>query len=940
MHSHPPDRTAPTLQQPAARATAVGPWQVRLLGALEAANGAQRLTRFPSRAVGALLARLALRSDHDHAREELVDLLWPGVALDVGRNRLRQALSTLKSLLEPAGAPPVLMADRRSIRVLPGTLTCDAVSFEDAVRRGEADTAVALYRGPLMPGHYEEWVLDERQRLAALRERLDNSTARRAPVAPPWPLHLSAPSTPSLPSGLPNYWTRSIGTELSASRLRGLVATQRLVTVLGPGGSGKTRLAVEVATALRDHPPPVLPDETAGRPFDRVAFVPLVDCRDAAQTLDAVSSALRAEGTGPARGRIEAALMGSRALLVLDNLEQLDVGAGQQIAELLSAVPGLHVLGTSRRLLDLDGEHAFELDGLALPPAGAALAEAATNPAVLLFADRSRAARADFHLGPSNVAAVTALVRLLGGMPLAIELAASRVRSLTPAELLQRLTQDAGSPMLDLLARHAQRTTAGSRHASMRHVVEWSWRQLDTAEVGVLQAMAVLHAPASADAVAAVAGYPPAKAQHLLDALCEACLVRTVPAEGTEPRYSVQQPVREFAAERGTADAARAARQRLRRWLIGFARQTLPRGLAAAVAEMPHVHAAIVSAPADSAAADAVELALALRDYWDADEPPLSSLQALEQSLRALTAAAAIDSARCADMHELLAYGFGSAGLMAAAQRHVEAAVAAAVAAGDESRHARALARGVWVRYYGGFLEPATMLRVAEEAVVLARSSGDLKTLAGVLRVQAVMVSNLMLDYAAAEVLGEQAQRLWEQGGHHAMARTALLGRATMWAWQGRNEEALPVMRHCEEAAQADGDWAVVLTAARQQGRVNIRLRRWPQAVQAFSRALHVGWQRRHARGLANTLLNLPEALLMAGQDEAAAVLHGFALTHWARLYGAINRIEAAEQRRTRRLLRLRLGAARAETLRVQGVCLELPAAVELAQRASAGVAG
>jgi len=729
-----------------------------------------------------------------------------------------------------------------------------------------------------------------------------------------------------------------------------LVATQRLVTVLGPGGSGKTRLAVELATALRDHPPPVLPDETSGRTFDRVAFVPLVDCRDTAQTLDAVCSALRAEGTGPARGRIEAALMGSRALLVFDNLEQLDAGAGQQIADLLGALPGLHVLGTSRRLLDLDGEHAFELDGLALPPAGAVRAEAATNPAVMLFADRARAARADFHLGPPNLAAVTDLVRLLGGMPLAIELAASRVRSLTPAELLQRLTQDAGSPMLDLLARHAQRTTAGSRHASMRHVVEWSWRQLDAAGVGVLQAMAVLHAPASADAVAAAADHPPGKAQQLLDALCEACLVRTVPADSAgvctvpadsaEPRYTVQQPVREFAAERGTADAARAARQRLRRWLIGFARQAMPRGSAAVVAEMPHVHAAILSAPADGAAADAIELALALRDYWDADEPPLSTLQALEQSLLAATAASAIDDARRADMHELLAYGFGSAGLMAAAQRHVDAAVAAAVSAGDDSRHARALSRGVWVRYYGGFLEPAALLRGTEEAVELARRSGETKTLAGVLRVQAVMLCNLTLNWAAAEALTEQAQRLWEQAGHHAMARTALLGRATMWAWQGRNEEALPAMRHCEEAARAEGDWAVVLTAARQQGRVNIRLRRWPQAVEAFGRALHVGWQRRYARGLANTLLNLPEALLMVGQDEAAAVLHGFAAAHWARLYGAINRIESAEQRRTRRLLRLRLGAARAETLRLHGVGLELPAAVDLAQRTSAGVVG
>jgi DNA-binding SARP family transcriptional activator len=97
-------------------------WQVRLLGTLEAGNGAQQLLRFPLRAVATLLARLALAPERAHAREELVELLWPGVELAVGRNRLRQALSTLRSLLEPPGEPgaAVLQADRLSVRVVPG----------------------------------------------------------------------------------------------------------------------------------------------------------------------------------------------------------------------------------------------------------------------------------------------------------------------------------------------------------------------------------------------------------------------------------------------------------------------------------------------------------------------------------------------------------------------------------------------------------------------------------------------------------------------------------------------------------------------------------------------------------------------------------------------------------------------------------------------------
>ena len=117
--------TRPAAGAPALHAAApntAARWQVRLLGAVVVSDGRQRIERWPSRAVAALLARLALWPEQAHAREELVDRLWPGVTLAVGRNRLRQALSTLKSLLEPAGAlhSPVIDSDRHCVRVLPG----------------------------------------------------------------------------------------------------------------------------------------------------------------------------------------------------------------------------------------------------------------------------------------------------------------------------------------------------------------------------------------------------------------------------------------------------------------------------------------------------------------------------------------------------------------------------------------------------------------------------------------------------------------------------------------------------------------------------------------------------------------------------------------------------------------------------------------------------
>ena len=124
------------------------------------------------------------------------------------------------------------------------------------------------------------------------------------------------------------------------------------------------------------------------------------------------------------------------------------------------------------------------------------------------------------------------------------------------------------------------------------------------------------------------------------------------------------------------------------------------------------------------------------------------------------------------------------------------------------------------------------------------------------------------------------------------------------------------------------------LHAARQIGRVHVRLRQWPQARAAFVRSLSRAWQRHHAQALAHGLLHLPIAMLMTGQADQAAKLHGFATRHWDRLFHGLNRIEASEMRRCRRLLRLALGPVQAEALRVHGRGLALSEAVSLALQA------
>jgi predicted ATPase len=313
-----------------------------------------------------------------------------------------------------------------------------------------------------------------------------------------------ASSATPLVSRLPAYRTRWIGAEWQAARLQALIREQRLVTVLGPGGCGKTRLAVEVARLSV-----VAADRRAEEPsvklsagiFERALFVGLIGCVGATDLLQrlapVVAAALvqtpasaAAEDADEAQGRI---------LLLLDNCEQLDGAATQQIALLAEHMPQAHCLLTSRRPMGLDGEHEFMMSGLGVPSSVGAemaedsVAELAINAAVSLFLDRARAHRADVEVLPANSHDLVTLVRCLDGLPLAIELAASHARTLNPAQMLALLraaTADAHSPDSGLkwLARRGQRSGHDGRHASMWQVIEESWRMLSPAAQALLQA--------------------------------------------------------------------------------------------------------------------------------------------------------------------------------------------------------------------------------------------------------------------------------------------------------------------------------------------------------------------------------------------------------------------------------------------------------------------
>lgn len=913
-------------------------WQVRLLGAIEAQGSAGLLQRFPSRAAAALLARLALAPERAHAREELVELLWPGVDLATGRNRLRQTLSTLKSLLEPAGsgAPaPVLVADRQSVRVAAGALACDAVAFEALARAGRHAEALALHGGDFMPGHYEDWVQAERQRLAVWLERAQAAqqlphTPAPAPTAAAPPLAATLPAPAALP--LPSYLTRRFGAEQAAAELQALVAQHRLVTLLGPGGSGKTRLAVEVAQALH-----------RGGGFARVAFVPLVACESAAGLPEALARAL-ALPPGSELPALVQALAGSAGagptLLVLDNFEQLVGEAENRVAELLAQLPALHLLVTSRRALGLDGEHVVQAQPLPLPAPEAPLEAAAANPAVALFVDRARAARSDFHLSPRNQAAVVALVHALHGMPLAIELAASRVRSVPPAEMAALLAAPGSGAHLALLSRSGPRAGHDARHASMAQVIAWSWRLLDEAAQRLLKALTLFPADASAAALAAVVGEPLAATTARLDGLVAHSLLRVHEAESAEApadphagtRFSLLEPVREYAsAERSAEDTATlAARQR--QWLLAWARSP---GLATTPArvatELAAVHATLADAASGPAtAATALQLALALRAYWDSDALPGRIVAALEAALQAVPAEQA---ALRADAHELLAYLRFEAGFGAAAQAHAQAAVAAA--GSDPARRARALVRAAWVQLAAGRVAhdagTAECEAWLQEALQLARACGDREVQARALHQQAVVATHARADWAGGERLLAESQALWLALGDRRKASARLRNRAQCWLQLGRPDDARACYDECERAAREDGDWVGRIDTLISLGSLLTQQRRWQEALDAHRRCVALCWQRWHRHGLAYALWNPPRLLARLHRPEPAMRLMGFAVRLWTENFGPLSRADEADLRRVRRLVRAQLGAARMHALEAEGAALDLASAARLA---------
>lgn len=872
----------------------VTPWYFQMLGAFEATRHGERLARFQNRKAGGLAAALAFELGTWLPRDLLAERVWPDLPADNALGCMRVALHSLRGRLEPPGTPAgaVLQGTRTDVRFDPNAVRTDVSDFlMIAHRRDETDGLTRLsklceaYRGSLLPGACEDWILRERQRLEDVfvreasacvscvmaaqqggtwldatalcclacsrapfseemlgivlrlltsagrrreaQERLDayasaiqtawggepgpalwalaselglrtagarpdQATSRRdrprqrgravqSSCTPSVPTrqepalqrvalaeeHDRGASLPPLPFPLTAFCGRGTEVRLLVARLAPRAESRpecRLITLTGPPGTGKTRLAIETGRELQR------------RHAARVAFVPLADVRDA----DGVAAQVeRGTGTSPTPGtpmeRIVRAAGLSRLVLLLDNLEHvLGIAAGL-LRQVLVELPTLSVLATSRTPSEVDGELVVALGPLPVPDQVVTPERLLEFAAVEMFVDRAQRARPDFSLTPGNAPTVRAICHDLDGLPLAIELAAARLSSLTPRQIERELRN-----RFRFLAARAR--TSERPHASLEAAIAWSYSLLDQDTRAFLGRLSVFRGGFTLEAARAV--WPPTSggtgetrpdALDHLDMLVRRSLVLADDCSGDrgEMRYRLLESIREFAAMR-LRDADRTLSSDLaERHYLHLAEDLAPRlrgagagaALSRLVPEMQNLRAAWEVARSGP---DGLRLACAVWRLWLAQGGEAEAVTWLREALDNCEAASLLRGpAHVGAM--VLSYELGR---YEEAQRHGEHARMAAIDAKDPAVLADALSFLGVIEGDGGDLDRAALL--IEESVSLRRSLGDAWAVAASVN-NLARVQQGRGDDRRARNLFREAYGLFYAAGDLAAAGTALM---------------------------------------------------------------------------------------------------------------------------------------------------------------------
>ena len=513
------------------------------------------------------------------------------------------------------------------------------------------------------------------------------------------------------PNNLPAEVKSFVGRREELETLRGLLAGggTRLVTLTGPGGSGKTRLAIRAAADLLE-------------PFkDGVFLVDLTPLASASLVIPAIAQVLNVQETA---GRsladsVATHLAGREMLLVLDNFEHV-VDAAPEVAGVLAAAARVRVLATSRVPLHVQGESEVDVGPLPVPAPGASLEDVVAAPAVQLFAERAREIRAEFAVTAANAPAVAEICRGLDGLPLAIELAAARTRLLSPEKMLPRIERRLG-----LLTGGS--ADLPSRQRTLRDAIGWSYDLLAEREQTLFRRLAVFRGGCTLDAAEALCGDGDVDVLDALTVLSEHSLLRTRWNELGEPRFQMLETIAEFARERldESGDAPELARRHAE-FFAALAEEAAPHLQTDAARQQwlrrlsddrDNIRTALAWSVANDEASPALRILGSVWLWWW-----LSFGEGVAWAERVLALPSAAeptrDRARALFTAEICAAGAGD---LAAIVRYADEAVATSTAVGDDPT--LALALGL---LGGGDPEnPQAYEEVAERAIAIAARTRD-----------------------------------------------------------------------------------------------------------------------------------------------------------------------------------------------------------------------
>ncbi len=544
----------PTLTQPGLRAGVEGPPSTFLFTDIE---GSTRLWEERATAMGEALAQ------HDHLLRLAVETRGGSVIKTTGDGMLAV-------FDDPLGAVGAALTAQRALRDAPWGET-GPLRVRMAFHAGAAETRDGDYFGPalnrvariLSIGHGGQVICSAvaadlaRDRLGPSVELVDLGSHRLRDIDRPEQVYQLVvadlprdfPPLRSLStrrSNLPVALTSFVGREREVAEVTALVEHHRLVTLIGTGGTGKTRLMLEAAGQLLDRHP------------DGVWLAELAPLGDESQIASEVARALGApEVPGvPALAVVQAFVADKDLLLLLDNAEHLVDGAARLAERLLASAPKLRILATSREALAISGEAVLHVQSLSCPAAGGALGplagtpagieDAASTEAVQLFTQRAVAVDPGFALSESNVASVAEICRRLDGIPLAIELAAARVSAMSPDDIARRL-----GDRFRLLA--GGRRTAVPRQQTLHALIDWSWDLLTPEDCRLLRRLAVFTGGWTVAMASRIVGdddgaADPADLVDGLTRLVDRSLV--IVDRGATTRYRMLETIRQYAREK------------------------------------------------------------------------------------------------------------------------------------------------------------------------------------------------------------------------------------------------------------------------------------------------------------------------------------------------------------------------------------------------------